>query len=315
MKRSAFSLIELLVVIIIIGALLAAAMPTYSRVVSIARRAVCASNLRSLRVLLQSAQQGERERRAGHSAEHAFVNMYKWPGTVAVVSNVPLADTDSVFICPEAIDVFSGVQHPPLQYRSALSPNPLLPFDPSHFNCVMRRGVTDDGEDYTEYCIEDNMPVEAKWRYAMGVWAYSQNDGVWCVFDKAEGGRRKVVLYGYTCDWPNQIYVDGEHYADLNPSANGMTIYFDSGWTSYAYNADLDGRTVVGEDTIVLLDYPGAYVDATDSQIYSDLNSEDSRRHLGKANVLYASGRVETVGTASLYPTIDMGQWTADPMD
>jgi len=316
MKRSGFSLIELLVVMGIIGTLASMGVMAYPHAIGIARRTACASNLSRLRVLLQSALEGERERRAGHSREHAFVNQYQWPGMVSAVSNVPLVDTKSVFMCPVALDVFSGLQHPPLQYRTAMYPNPLLPFDPDDRQCVMRRGVTEDGQRYTEYCIEDNLGVECKWEYAIaGYRKFSQNDGVWRVFDKAEGGRRKVELYGYTCDWANQIYVGGEHYSDLNPSKNGMTIYFDSGWTNYAFNMDLDGRSVVGEDTIVLLDYPGAYVDATEGRIYENLNSEDTRRHLGKANVLYASGAVKTVGAASLYPIVNMGQWTADPDD
>ncbi len=307
MKRNGFSLIELMVVMGVLGLLTSLAVTGYPQAVGVARRSACQANLRSLRVILQSVHEDERQRGDGHSTEEAYVASYKWPGTVAAEANELGA-----FMCPEDPIGSVGNSHPPLAFRTGLYPHPLVPFDPSHYNCVMRTGVTAEGEPYTEYCVEDNTPVEAMWEYALGVKEFSTNDGVWRVYDNpSAGGRRKVVLVWYTCNWNNQIWVDGEHHKDLRLGSEGLTFYYDSATTSYGFNEDLNDQTTVSEDTIVLLDYPEARVDASQSEIYEELGGGGGARHFGKHNVLYAGGAVKTVGPASLYPDINMSQWTS----
>ena len=313
MKKQGFSLVELLVVMAIIGTLASMAAMAYPQAVGIARRTACMSNLHNLRALLQNAIQAERDRGDWDAGRAPYVMMYKWPGTVAFEGR-----TEGVFVCPNDDRPVKGgsLPHPPLEYRTGDWGNPLLPFDPAHRQCVMRTGVTDEGEPYTEYCIEENLGVEAKWEYALpGHPEFSTNDGIWRIYHKPEGGRRRVVLTWYDCNWDNWLYVGGEFYKKLMGTVTPMTLYYDYAETSYGYNADLEGSFAVGGDTIVLLDYPEAYVDATDSDIYEDLNSDQSRRHLGKQNVLYHDGSVRTVGTASLYPSVNMAQWTADSAD
>ena len=310
MTKKGFSLVELLVVMSVLMLLVSTvAMPVYSRTIAVARRGICASNLHHLMTLLRVAREGQRERGEWTMRRAPFVQPYKWPATVAAESA-----TEAVFLCPEDSEGAGGIPHPPLQYKSGMSGR-FIPFDPSHFSCVMRTGVTDSGEPYTEYCIEENPGVRAEWEYAMGVKEFSTNDGIWRIYHRPRGGRRMVVLTWYDCGWPNEIWVGGELYAALKGANVPMTFYFDYAFTSYGYNVDLEDRFAVGADTVVLLDYPEAHVDASDTEIYPDLNSTDSARHLGSHNVLYESGAVMTVGTASLYPDINMAQWTADPDD
>jgi len=311
MTRKGFSLVELLVVIAVIGIMISiVAGPVFSRTIAITQRAMCGGNLHHLSTILRAAREGQRERGEWQAGKPPFVDAYKWPGTVSVEAGSP----ERVFLCPSDDQAAGGIADPPLQFRTAMYPNPLLPFDPDHFSCV-KRTIVENGETYTEYCVEDNLGVKAEWEYAMGVKEYSTNDGIWRIFNEWQGGRRKVVLTFYNCWWQNQIWVNGEYYADLQPGCAPMTLYFDDAVTSYGYNMDLPSRFDVGPDTIVLLDYPKAHVDATQSEIYERLNSDDSGRHLGKHNVLRADGSVTTVGTASLYPDVNPGQWTADPND
>ncbi len=307
MKRKAFSLLELLVVLVVLGVLISMVAAGYPRVVGIARQVACKANLRNLSVMLRANRGSQGENRERELRQPPFVKMYKWPGTVAAESGLLFGG--DVFLCPEdETSGAAGLGTPPLLYRTAQSPRPYLPFDPTHRQCVMRTGTDEDGEPYTEYCIEDDLRSEANW-------AYSINDGIWRVYDRPIDGRKKVVLMYFTCTWHNDLYVDGDHYRDLYGSEVGMTLYFDCAATSYAYNADLEDDFTVGGDTIVLIDSFEIYIDATKSEIYEDLNRPESARHFGKHNVLYASGAAETRGTASLYPDIDMGQWTSDPTD
>ena len=312
MRRQAFSLVELLVVMAIIGVLVSmTAMPIYSRTVGVARRVACASNLKHLRVLLETTREGEVARGEMPAGHPHYVKAYKWPGTVAAES-----EQVDVFVCPEDPETVAGETHPPLEYRSGIH-WAFIPFDPAHYSCASREGVTDAGEPYTEYVIEEAAWLPSKFDHTPchGAPQWSTNDGIWRVYHRSQGGRRKVVLTFYTCGLGNELYIGGEFHTRLLGTPVPRTFWFDYAMTSYAYNRDLEDKFGVGEDTIVLLDYPKAYVDATDSEIYGDLNSVDARRHLGKANVLYATGNVKVVGPASLYPDIDMAQWTADPMD
>ena len=70
--------------------------------------------------------------------------------------------------------------------------------------------------------------------------------------------------------------------------------------------------TMVSPDTIVLMDFNYLYVDVQASDITSDLNDLDTARHLGKINVLRATGAVKAVGPASLYPELNPAPWTPE---
>ncbi len=312
MKRRAFSLVELLVVMGIIGILVSmAAVPIYSRTIGIARRVACAANLSHLRIFLQVSREGEQVRGEMPAGHPRFVKPYKWPGTVSAESN-----EQDVFVCPEDPNTVAGDTHPPLEYRSGIH-WALIPFDPSHYSCASREGVDGAGRPYTEYVIEEAAWLPSKWDHGPchGQTIWSTNDGIWRVYHRPEGGRRRIVLTFYTCSLANELWIDGEFDSKLRGTAVPRTWWFDHAVTSYAYNVGLEDKYDVGEDTIVLLDHPKAYVDATDSEIYADLNDPDGSRHLGSRNVLYENGSVKPVGTASLYPDINMAQWTADPWD
>jgi len=235
MTRKGFSLIELLVVMVVIGLLASMTALAYPRVIGIARRAACMSNLSQLRVLLQSTYQSERERREWVYERTPFIKKYKWPGTVAAEAmNV------QIFVCPEDPQAAAGMPYPPLEYKSGIHGG-MIPFDPSHFSCCSREGVTKNGKRYTEYCIEDASWLQSKFDHGpcCGVPAWSTNDGIWRVYHQGTAGRRRVVLTFYTCPLPNELWIAGERECDLRGTSVPRTFWFDYAETSYGYNAGL----------------------------------------------------------------------------
>ena len=82
--------------------------------------------------------------------------------------------------------------------------------------------------------------------------------------------------------------------------------------TNYGYNGMLSERPTVSPDTVVLMDFNYLHIDSTDPDMTADLNSLDTARHFGRANVAYADGAVRAVGPASLYPDIDNSPWTPE---
>ena len=310
MKRNAFTLTELLVVLAILALLATIAVPTSSRMMALGRRAICANNLSQLMRFIISGQQISRATGKLPPEETPFMAKHFWPSRVAAEYTGSALEAERLFQCPDSLSGFS-TGPPPLMYRSGISWE-LMPFDPSSFHCCSREGIDDDGEPYTEYCIEENPRVQSKWTHqdCCGVTAWSTNDGIWRVYDRVENRMRTVVLTYYNCGKPNQLWVNGEFYADALANKVGMTLKFRDAYTNYGYNALLGEDHVVGPDTIVLMDSNNGLVDPESLDIIADLNHPDTARHLGKMNVLTADAAVRVLSPADLYPDIDDHQWT-----
>jgi len=310
MKRNAFTMTELLVVLAILALLGAIAVPTSSRMMALGRRTVCANNLSQLMRMIISAQQLPRARGELPPEETPFMAKHFWPSRVAAeYTGSPLA-AERLFLCPDSLTGYSK-GHPPLTYLSGISWE-FMPFDPSSFHCCSREGVDEAGESYTEYCIEENPRVESKWTHidCCGTSAWSVNDGIWRVYDRIENGLRTVVLTYYDCGKPNQLWINGEFYADSLANKLGMTLKFRDAYTNYGYNALLGEDYTVAPDTIVLMDSINGHIDPEDPDIIADLNHPDTARHLGMINVLTADAAVRVLAPSDLYPDIDDRQWT-----
>ena len=306
MTRKAFSLIELLVVVAIVGLLSSIVVPATARYLAVARRTVCASNLHLLFSYIVTAQNARIERHETEGPQSFLLEKDFWPRNVIVESR-----NEVVFMCPDD-DEGAGMEHLPLKYKSGIHGG-WIPFDASHYSCCSRTGVDSSGNKYTEYCIEEAAWLPSMWDHGPthGHPEWSTNDGIWRVTEP-KGGIRTLVLTFYTCSLPNMLWVNGKIYGNLS-SKIGMKFYFPDVPTSYGYNVQLDGHAIVDRDTIVLMDFKDIYVDPADPKIVGDLNDLDSARHTGKHNVLYASGAVKAVGSSWLYPTIYPAPWTPEP--
>ena len=313
MMRKGFSLTELLIVIAIIGLLVSIAVPATARYAAVARQAVCANNLSQLMKLILATQYSRRQSGQTGVSEPLFAKKEFWPGQLAAEHMGGKHRSDPLFLCPDGISAF-GTGAPPLLYRSGIDRNRFIPFDATEFLCASRRGVSASGEPYTEYVIEENPGVQSKWDHGpcCGQPSWSTNDGIWRVYDRAEDGMRTVELLYYDCGWPNELWVHGRfHWGNLASHVNEVLKFRDV-ITNYGYNVMASEATMVSPDTIVLMDFNYLYVDVQVSDITSDLNDLDTARHLGKINVLRATGAVKAVGPASLYPELNPAPWTPE---
>jgi prepilin-type N-terminal cleavage/methylation domain-containing protein len=314
MKRNGFSLIELLVVMALLGMLMTIVVPTSTRVIAMARRSVCANNLKELMRLISLVQHAKRVSGLTGLNDPPFMKKEYWPNRVAAENDDGRRITNPLFLCPDGIDVH-GYGDPPLLYRSGIDLNIFVPFDETHKLCCHRRGVDEQGEPYSEYCIEENPGVPARWEHwgdGCPHWRkdWSTNDGIWRIYDRGEDGMRTVVLTFYDCGWPNELWVNGEFKWDNLTDHVGEVLQFRDMMTNYGYNTLLGDTPKVSPDTVVLMDANRLHIDPSAPTMTTDLNSLDTARHLGSINVLTADGAVNTVGPGSLYPGINQAPWT-----
>ncbi len=303
-----FSLVEMLVVLAVLGLLVSIAMPTYYAMEARGRQTLCMNNLRELGKALEMTQQNIGQRREMFQSPALFLDPIHWPRRVYAENQLPAG----LFMCPEDPHVAGGEEVQLLYKLPQSVGGAFVPFDDTHYQCASRRGVDEEGEPYTEYVFEDNPGWhDSRWDHGpcCGHPEYSTNDGIWRVYDKGRAGQRRVILTHFDCYWTNSLYVNGELYATDLWECLGMTIWFDDPMTSYGYNRQLDDQYAVAPDTVVLLDYKDVHVDPFDDlEIQSRL--DDSGRHNGYHNVLYARGNVERAATVDLYPDIDPTPWT-----
>ena len=302
---------ELLIVLAVVAVLASLAVPTSSRMMAMGRQTVCANNLSQLMRMVISAQTLSRAEGKLRPQETPFMEKLYWPQRVAAEYRGSPAEAERLFQCP---DGFSGsaLGHPPLIYRSGMDKDLFVPFDPANFYCCSREGIDEHGEAYTEYCIEENPDYEGLWSHGpcCGAPGYSINDGIWRVYDRIENGMRTVILTYYDCPQDNELWVNGEFYADELATKVGLTLKFRDVYTNYGYNARLGYDHIVAPGTVVLMDSAEYHIDPDDPDIIATLNDFDTARHLGKINVLTADAAVHAVSPADLYPDLNPAPWT-----
>jgi prepilin-type N-terminal cleavage/methylation domain-containing protein len=312
-----FTLTELLVVLAILALIASLAVPTSSRMMAIGRQTVCANQLSQLMRMVVSAQTLSRAMGKLRPEETPFMEDLYWPQRVAAEYQGSPKEAQGLFQCPDGLTQFA-MGRPPIEYLSAINWE-FMPFNPESFHCCSREGVDEKGKSYTEYCIEENPDVESRWSHAgcpceASHWGahpeWSTNDGIWRVYDELEDGMRTVILTYYDCGWPNQLWINGEFYADNLATKVGLTLKFRDVYTNYGYNTLLGSDHHVEPDTVVLMDFDGLHIDPDAVNVIDKLADMKTARHLGKINVLTADGAVNTISPADLYPDLNMRRWT-----
>src|SRR5690625_3090711 len=98
-RRTAFTLIELLTVIAIIGILASILIPVVGKVRDSAKSAVCISNLRQvgLAAMAYALENEERLPDAGAGDDPA------WVRTLSEYISLPTSEIDSIFVCPGSV--------------------------------------------------------------------------------------------------------------------------------------------------------------------------------------------------------------------
>jgi prepilin-type N-terminal cleavage/methylation domain-containing protein/prepilin-type processing-associated H-X9-DG protein len=305
MKRRAFTLVELLVVVAIIALLVAMLVPQFSTARKLARSTVCRNNLNKLAQGMIEAQ--NKPDLGGAISGTPYPDPAIWP---AVPMNV--VPNTNVFICPEftnpANDQVMG-----LQYKSgiggafvdfkdgAMGPHGIV-------SCRSRTGSNGQGR-YVEFVIEENPDYPCAFGQSTdagypSVNCYSENDGVWRFYETSSPGVRKVELVNYTCGATNELWLNGKQYwTNLAGHVNDQVLM---PWvaTSYGINSQITGYTIK-PNTIVLVDWDNRLVDMTDTAgVAAKLPQTQIARHNGQLNVLFADQSVRTMGPSEINPAI-----------
>ena len=315
MKKRAFTLVELVIVVAIIALLLMIVLPSLQSAFAITRRVICARNLYHISVAIQSSRAA-----TGDSLRKPMPTESDWP----IVAQSMLSNS-SVLRCPE--DHRKGVPEDAIRdlvYKSGIPPYEMLPFDPTALSsygkkcCAVRRGKDQFGP-YTEFVIEENPAYESAFvgsqrydelGYAPADW--SDNDGVWRAYDSRNGKRVFRLVY-YTCGAGNELYYKGKllwaHPLSSHLYPQDEIHLPPVVGVSYGLNLKVSDCLTASSGTVVLLDFIERIADPNEGSFAQKLDSPHSARHRGRHNVLFADGAVRPVGTARLYPQIHPARW------
>ncbi len=302
MRHRAFTLIEMLMVIVIIGLLLMLMIPGLQAAYVAAETSQCASNLHHLYTAIR-VERGQRQ----DTKEFPLPTVAEWPDAALAA-----LETAEVVRCPvdQRKESSEGAQQgrdnpKDVLYQSAMG-NHFIPFVPG-YSCVSRRGADETGRGYTEYAIEENPYYKATW--SGSIYGYSENDGVWRLYD-ARNGRRTLRLMSYTCGFTtNNLWYQGEMLWTNLQGHIGDDITVTSSFTSYGINKNLSQQSPVSPGAILLLDFRDSVADPMAADFQRQLDDPDSARHGGQHNVLFVDGSVELMGSASLYPQLFPSLW------
>jgi len=325
--------VELLIVIVMVAILMALLFPAVGSAYKTARTVKCAWNLRHLYSAIML------EKQEGLAAsEYMFPTAYDWPEAALsmveqpeVIGRCPEDErTDDTVTDAADADTSDGPTDPDtlmsqamgfdIAYWSCMEGGFFIPFDPSHYLCVARTGVDEQGRPYVEYACEENPNpyVEGGTTYKGAKWSgrvdgYSENDGVWRITMLPDGSRI-LKLMSSTCPAANALWYSDKllwenlisHVGEEISIGRAMAISF----TSYGLNLNVSEQPRVSPGAILLLDFKDRIIDPTAADIQSLLDDPDSARHDSKHNVLFAEGSVRLIGSASLYPQIFPDVWS-----
>jgi len=319
MNRRAFTLVELLVVIVILGLLLALLMPAGQQVWAAARITICRNNLYHIYQTFGTAAADARLSNSGQTP--FFPKPDAW-----IITSISYSETGNILLCPETADkVQQGTLGNPLShlvYVHRVRQFQVAFDDPGHQGYGnMNLGTwtgSDERGDYIEIGINDNVPVTENY------WSQGEShDGIIRVYLN-DGGKTIAKLMRYSCGEYNCVLFDGkplfvapsdpvdvtnsasQMYGWLGPGSSKVGMEFELGSAatstcSYgmAKGAELFGT---GHHKILVMDYDKPIVDPTVSASHDLLLK--AGRHMGKINILFTDGSIISFGPTEIDPLI-----------
>ena len=319
MKRNAFTLVELMVVIAIIALLVAVLLPTLASVTSITRATLCMNNLNKLGQAFALAS-GTRAVAGGgggggtRAVAFPYPESLLWPG----VPKEAIAD-QAIFICPEddskekrgnVQDMFAL-----LEYRNEWGSFKMNTVGGKAFLYISRTGTDAVYGPYTEFLLEDD---NNNGQFEMLAWnGWWDTDGFvriyhsgycWVPASMPEEEKYKYPGAGgagypnslNACGNMNQIWFRNSPAFGTNAQCNAYRGQKDrpgyklGDWTPWATNYGISSvvyQYSYGAKALLLVDYPELIVDL-ESPLTVDTKLTQGARHLGKVNGLSADGTV-----------------------
>ncbi len=342
LKHTAFTLVELLVVIFIIAMLVAILVPNLSKAMSVSRRVQCAKQLHDMGVAAGAI------RSSGDTAYNPEPLLTKtgWGGQLLAKLN------EESFICPEEDPMLpiDAVRHPhPMSnlggysiYNKGLGHyTPLeegawmVKLSQTQFNNAKNQGyLRDKGRWWNPWTYEpDNNPGHYYLCYEGMRWKQIYNnrqekeepdfDDIIIEVELQPGGETRVTSRYQPGPWPpngSTIYThamvneEGEKFFDpLNFYPTPTIFDVDTGMCSYGinYNDNVRKLESMGKK-VLLLDYEAMCAEEDDEYWETGQTGDrdgdgtlDIARHSGKMNVLYLDGSVEAKRPEEINPQGD----------
>ena len=331
MKRKAFTLVELLVVITLIALLAILLMPSFNTARTMYRATQCRNNLKRLwdGFILASDVKSSGDNVLSAPAPHSagvYPTGYVWPG---VPHNI-LEDVQ-LFQCPEDEVKQSSVVGS-LKSVEYVSPFGHYPMDTiGNGNCYKSRRGYDAKGSYTEYIMQDDEGTGGQYA-AMDFNGWIDTDGGCRIYDAgvihvwknieqespgsvpdwsgAHGGYPTGIN---TCGNQNDIWYNGAPSLKGNgrmQDARGQDFILPNwgekltnyGINSYAY------RYSTGAACILLVDYQESMVDVDIPQ-ESQSKLLQSARHFENVNYLLSDGSVKTDSPLEISPLLHPKAW------
>lgn len=332
MKRKAFTLVELMVVMAIIALLVVIILPSMTKVQSVARATICRGNLQKLGSAFAIANQG---RVISNTSGTALGGVYPvpmiWPATPRSA-----VDDAVLYHCPEdpnrgQPDTGNMFKH--LQYQSVNGVFTLDVLNGPASSYKAQAGMDPVKGPYVDFLLEDDI---GNGQYEMmDFHGWLDTDGVMRVYFTGD-----VFVYDTIPNTPEWAYTNTAYgpgpgrpssintCGDINnilwqgkpgwgsdgslKSWRGKTVKlagWDPGFTNYGISSEIH-RYPYGTKAIVLVDYKELIVDLdVPKDAETKLADPHSARHMGRLNVLYGDGSVGNQTPMAISPRLNPKAW------
>jgi len=337
MKRKAFTLVELMVVIAIIALLVSVVLPSMSSVTSLTRATLCRNNLNRLGQAFSLAS-GTRAVAGGGGGSGIGAVVFPYPDSLLWPGVPKEAVADAViFSCPEddnkakkgtgnIQDMFAL-----LEYRNEYGGFKMNTVGGKAFLYISRTG-TDSYGPYTEFQLEDDNNNGQFEQLAWNGWwdtdgyvRVYHSGSVWVPASMPEAERSKYTGAsgpGYpdrlnTCGDVNQILFRGQNAFPPDGMVHSVCGRVDrpgyklGDWTPWMTNYGISSvvyQYPYGAKALLLVDYPELIVDL-EAPLDVDTKLAKGARHLGKVNGLSADGTVGANVPLGISPRLYPDVW------
>jgi prepilin-type N-terminal cleavage/methylation domain-containing protein/prepilin-type processing-associated H-X9-DG protein len=334
MKRRAFTLVELMVVIAVVALLMAMVVPSMSSVFALSRAKICQNNLKRLSDAFSASSSGRVLMRAGAGGVRQVLETFPKPMAWPTVPMDAVPDP-VIYKCPEDEVKEGGAVNDMfklLEYVNPFGRFPMNTLGGESFYYISRTGEDSRGS-YTEYCLQDD---NGNGQFAlMDFNGWIDTDGFVRVYHSGEifvpasvpttgdfsGVHGPAVSNGFnTCGDKNLIYFRGKPaFGSEGRLKDHRGQYFQlEDWsigegTNYGINS-YASKYPFGAKCIVLVDYKEEIIVEVDTPLEAEELLLKSGRHLGKANYLWGDGSVRNATPMDLSPRLYPELWTPQYM-